>query len=73
MEEEAILCLMNDQYKDKFGFTFVICARLNKKETIIEGLKQRINNPVDTEVQLGIKEVMKICELRLKDIVNSKL
>ena len=73
MEEEAILGLLNDQYKDKFGFPFVICARLNKKETIIEGLKKRTNNPVDTEVQLGIEEVMKICELRLKDIVDSKL
>ena len=72
-QEKAILGVLNCQYKEKFGFPFVICARLNKKEAIIEGLKTRSNHPVEAEVQVGIEEVMKICELRLKDIVKSKL
>ena len=72
-EEEVVLARLNSQYKEKFGFPFVICARMNKKDAIIEGLKNRSNNPVDTEVQIGIGEVMKICELRLKDIVKSQL
>ena len=72
-QEKAILGVLNCQYKEKFGFPFVICARLNKKEAIIDGLKTRSNHPVEAEVQVGIEEVMKICELRLKDIVKSKL
>ena len=74
-QEKTILALLNRQYKEKFGFPFVICARLNKKEEIIEGLKtrSRSEHPIDTELQIGIEEVMKICELRLRDIVQSKL
>ena len=72
-QEKTILALLNTQYKEKFGFPFVICARLNKKESIIHGLKTRSHHPMDTELQIGIEEVMKICELRLKDIVKSKL
>ena len=72
-EEEAMMARLNSQYKEKFGFPFVICARMNKKDAIIEGLKARSSHPVETEVQIGIGEVMKICELRLKDIVKSQL
>ena len=72
-EEEAMMARLNSQYKEKFGFPFVICARMNKKDAIIEGLKARSNHHVETEVQIGIGEVMKICELRLKDIVKSQL
>ena len=72
-EEDLLLAKLNENYKEKFGFPFVICARLNKKEEIIEGLKTRSQHPIDTELQIGIEEVMKICELRLRDIVHSKL
>ena len=72
-QEKTILALLNRQYKEKYGFPFVICARLNKKESIIHGLKTRSHHSVDTELQIGIQEVMKISELRLKDIVQSKL
>ena len=78
-QEKALLNTLNTQYKDKFGFPFVICARLNKKEAIFNGLKTRLNNEVEHEVGIGIAQVMKICELRLRDIVkipdesNSKL
>ena len=72
-QEKTILALLNRQYKEKYGFPFVICARLNKKESIIHSLKIRSHHSVDTELQIGIQEVMKISELRLKDIVQSKL
>ena len=43
-QEKAILGVLNCQYKEKFGFPFVICARLNKKESIIHGLKTLITS-----------------------------
>ena len=69
-EEKATLAHLNDNYKSKFGFPFVICARLNKKEGIIVGLQRRLNHTAETEVQNGIEEVIKICQLRLTDIVK---
>ena len=60
---------LNQKYKDKFGFPFVICARLNKKDAILNGLELRCYNDLDVEVLTGIEEVLKICELRIRDLV----
>ena len=61
---------LNQEYKQKFGFPFVICARENKKEAILSGLDRRLNNSLETEAVTGVEEVKKICRLRLLDIVD---
>ena len=68
-EEKAKMTELNQKYKDKFGFPFVICARLNKKEAILNGLGLRYYNDLDVEVHTGIEEVLKICELRMWDLI----
>ena len=70
-EERMLLCNLNTKYKEKFGFPFVICARMNEKKSIIEGLKVRYHHTVETEIQNAIQEVMKISKLRFQDIVQS--
>ena len=60
---------LNSRYKEKFGFPFVICARLNKKDAILNGLELRCYNDLNVEVLTGIEEVLKICELRMRDLV----
>ncbi|XP_049791906.1 2-oxo-4-hydroxy-4-carboxy-5-ureidoimidazoline decarboxylase-like isoform X2 [Schistocerca nitens] len=57
-------------YKSKFGFPFVICARENKPDTILEGLRRRLQNSKEDELETGISEVKKICNLRIKDLVE---
>jgi 2-oxo-4-hydroxy-4-carboxy-5-ureidoimidazoline decarboxylase len=47
-----------------------LCARLNKKDAILTGLETRLENDLDEELSTGIGEVMKICSLRIKDIVQ---
>merc|ERR1711983_638584 len=69
-EEMDTLADLNNSCKSKYGFPFVICARLNKKEAIIVGLQRRLNHTAETEVQNGIEEVIKISQLRLTDIVK---
>ena len=66
------MATMNQNYKDKFGFPFVICARLNKKDAILNGLEQRFLNDLNVEVLTGIEEVLKICELRMRDLIVDK-
>ena len=68
-EEKTQMADLNQKYKDKFGFPFVICARMNKKDAILSGLKARLNNSQEHELQNGIREVMKICELRIRDLI----
>ncbi|XP_022120672.2 2-oxo-4-hydroxy-4-carboxy-5-ureidoimidazoline decarboxylase-like [Pieris rapae] len=69
-EQKSIINACNERYKLKFGFPFIICARENKVQSIIDGLNSRILNSRDQEIETGINEVKKICKLRILDIVN---
>ncbi len=59
---------LNKAYREKFGFPFVICARLNKKEAIIAGLTRRIDHSREMEMAAALEEIFKIAELRLRDL-----
>lgn len=61
----------NAAYKEKFGFPFVICARLNKKEAILNGFKVRLQNSREQEIQAALGEIFKIAELRLRDLTHA--
>ncbi|XP_058968333.1 2-oxo-4-hydroxy-4-carboxy-5-ureidoimidazoline decarboxylase [Pocillopora verrucosa] len=69
-EEIQELKHYNQLYSNKFGFPFVICARLNNKDAILKGIKSRLNNDRDQELECGIEEVKKIMQLRMKDLVE---
>ena len=68
-DEQTEMDKLNQNYKNKFGFPFIICARLNKKEAIFEGLRSRLQNESGKELQNGIEEVLKITELRTRDLI----
>ena len=68
--EVALFQKQNAAYKKKFGFPFVICARLNKKEAIIAGFEQRLKNSSAQEIKTALEEIFKIAELRLKDLIT---
>ena len=69
--ERNELSSLNESYKKKYGFPFVICARENKKESIITGLKARLGSSLADEEQQALKEISKIAWYRLNDIVVS--
>ena len=60
----------NAAYREKFGFPFVICARLNKKEAILNGFRVRLNHSREQEIKMELAEIGKIAWLRLKDSVS---
>jgi 2-oxo-4-hydroxy-4-carboxy-5-ureidoimidazoline decarboxylase len=68
-EEIDLFQKQNAAYKNKFGFPFVICARLNKKEAILTGFERRLRNPHDAEIKTALEEIFKIAELRLRDLI----
>ena len=61
----------NAAYREKFGFPFVICARLNKKEAILAGFSTRLNNMREDEIQTALGEIYKIAQLRLRDLIST--
>ncbi|XP_020575160.1 uric acid degradation bifunctional protein TTL isoform X3 [Phalaenopsis equestris] len=63
----------NARYKEKFGFVFLICASGRSSPEILNELKRRfINRPI-VELEIAAEEEMKIIELRLKKLFDSKL
>jgi len=60
---------LNDRYQKKFGFPFIICARLNNVATILQAMEDRLTNIGDTEFKTALQEISKIARLRLTDII----
>lgn len=70
-EEIAAFQCYNQAYRARFGFPFVICARENKKDSILAGFQARLEHTREEEIDLALAEVAKICALRLADLVEA--
>lgn len=68
-QELAEFQRFNDVYRQKFGFPFVICARLNAKDAILAAMKQRLTHSLEREFDAALNEIEKIAALRWKDAV----
>ncbi|MDN5787267.1 allantoinase PuuE [Pseudorhodobacter sp.] len=60
---------LNTDYVVKHGFPFIIAVRDNTKDSILAAFKTRIGNDTDTEFTTACKQVERIAELRLKDML----
>ena len=69
--EIELFTRLNQTYRARFGFPFVICARENKKESILTGFEQRLQNSRSQEITLALGEVAKIAALRLHDLLDA--
>jgi 2-oxo-4-hydroxy-4-carboxy-5-ureidoimidazoline decarboxylase len=65
----AELDRQNTDYREKFGFPFIICARLENVNTILAALANRLEHDRETEITLALKEISKIVRLRLMDTI----
>lgn len=68
--ELAAFTAHNDTYKARFGFPFIICARLNAKAAILDAMNTRVHNSPDTEFSTALGEIEKIARLRLTDALK---
>jgi OHCU decarboxylase len=71
-EEIAQFARLNEAYRGRFGFPFVICVRENKKESILSGFANRIENSREEEIEVALSEIAKIARLRLGDVVSDE-
>jgi 2-oxo-4-hydroxy-4-carboxy-5-ureidoimidazoline decarboxylase len=60
----------NRRYTARFGFPFVICARENRKQAILDGFALRLGNDPDAEVTTALREINRIAWYRLTDLVS---
>ena len=59
---------LNTQYKEKFGFPFIIAVRGYNRTEILEIFKKRRHNDTNTEFATALEQVHRIAYLRLKEI-----
>ncbi|KCV82035.1 polysaccharide deacetylase [Actibacterium atlanticum] len=60
---------LNDAYVAKHGFPFIIAVRDNDKASILAAFTRRIDNPTETELAEACKQVERIAQLRLEDML----
>ena len=68
--ELAEFTRLNDTYKAKFGFPFIICARLNAKSAILAAMQARLPNSPAAEQAAALAEIEKIAWLRMQDTLK---
>ena len=69
-EEIALFDRYNGEYRDRFGFPFVICARENRKESILRAFPERLRHSREQEIATALAEIAKIARFRLLDAIS---
>ena len=64
---------LNEKYKKKNGFPFIITVKGKNIEEILNNFRQRITNNIDTEFNEAKNQVKEIASLRLNEITKSNL
>ena len=56
---------LNQAYKDKFAFPFIIAVRNHTKDSILKAFEQRLLNNLEVEKKQAISEIIEIARWRL--------
>lgn len=60
----------NERYRERFGFPFIICARLTTKQGVLDAFARRIGQSSEQEMQTALQEIHHIARLRMLDLVE---
>lgn len=61
----------NKDYKQKFGFIFIVCATGKSALQMLELLEARLPNNSDFEIKIAMEEQAKITKIRLDKLLTS--
>jgi len=61
---------LNEEYKKKFRFPFIIAVKGKNKEEILNSFRQRITNNINLEFEEAKRQVKKIANFRLNEIIK---
>jgi len=62
---------LNQAYKDKFDFPFIVAVKNHTKESILQSFEARLNNTQEQEKQQALTEISKIAQLRLRSSIKA--
>jgi len=62
---------VNNAYRSKFGFPYIVCVRRHTKDSILRDFERRLPNDARAETQKSIEEICRIAALRVDQLVLS--
>ncbi|PWE28140.1 polysaccharide deacetylase [Pararhodobacter marinus] len=68
-DERAAFQARNEAYVKKHGFPFIIAVRDHSRASILQAFDTRIANDTDTEFATACRQVERIAEIRLSDLL----
>lgn len=69
-EEYQLFSTLNEAYRAKFGFPFIIAVRNHTRASILEAFQQRLDNTIAFEKVTALAEILQIAWFRLQDLVR---
>ena len=63
---------LNNAYRAKFGFPYIVCVRRHTRDSILRDFERRLPNDAKTEMQASIDEICRIAALRVDQLVASE-
>jgi 2-oxo-4-hydroxy-4-carboxy-5-ureidoimidazoline decarboxylase len=60
---------VNNAYRTKFGFPYIVCVRRHTKDSILRDFERRLPNDTGIETQKSIEEICRIAALRVDLLV----
>lgn len=57
---------LNDRYKTRFGFPYILAVRGRKRSEILDNFRSRVDNDIATEFREALNQVHQIARLRLE-------
>jgi OHCU decarboxylase len=70
-EERDRFLALNDLYKEKFGFPFIMAVKGRSKDEILAAFEERLEHEPEREFETAIVQIELIALLRLKDRLPS--
>ncbi|WP_027579047.1 2-oxo-4-hydroxy-4-carboxy-5-ureidoimidazoline decarboxylase [Bradyrhizobium sp. Ai1a-2] len=63
---------VNNAYRSKFGFPYVVCVRRHTRDSILRDFERRLPNDVPAEMLRSVEEICRIAALRLDQLVTAE-
>src|SRR6201996_6368766 len=60
---------VNNAYRSKFGFPYIVCVRRHTKDSILADFERRLPNDIATETKTSLAEICRIAALRLDQLI----
>ena len=69
-EEYNFLLSLNQKYKAKFDFPFIIAVKNHTLESIFQSFSERLKNSQSAETNTALSEIKKIARFRLDEVIR---